>query len=188
MAPTIAPKINSTLKTGVGSTAGAWAGSLAAADRSMAAKRQKTTEGGTLRVSSNLDGRRRRVNPPRLATAKAGAGGSPATAGADGSPGRTTAATTIPSNDDDENKPIKAAASTTTRKLCKGGRATTDDQPPTSHKMVAKTTLTGHRGAAPEEVAVTRGGTLTGIPLMMDGNDVDIDDKSKDDDEDVDDC
>ncbi len=101
MAPTIAPKINPTLKTGAGSTAGARAGSPAAADRSTAAKRQKTAEGGTLRVSSNVDGRRRRTNPPRLAAAQAGAGRSPAMAGADGSLGRTTAATTIPSDDDD---------------------------------------------------------------------------------------
>jgi hypothetical protein len=135
MAPTIASKTNLTLKTGAGSTPGARAGSPAAADRSTVAKRQKTAEGGTLRVSSNLDGRKRRVNPPRLATAKAGADGSPATAGANGSPGRNMAATTIPSDDNDENKPIEAAASTAPQKPRKGGRATIDDQPATNRKM-----------------------------------------------------
>jgi hypothetical protein len=128
MAPTIAPKINLTLKTGAGSTAGARAGSPVAADRSTAAKCQKTAEEGTLRVSSNLDGRKRRVNPPRLATAKAGADGSPATAGANWNPGRNTAATTIPTDDEDENEPIEAAASTAPRKPRKGGRVTIDDQ------------------------------------------------------------
>ena len=188
MAPTIAPKINPTLKTGVGSTAGARAGSPARADRATAAKRQKTAEGGTLRVSSNLDGRKRRVNPPRLATAKAGESGSPAAAGADGSPGHITVATTIPSDDDDEIEPPEAAGSTTTQKLGKGSRATSDDQPSASRKMAAKQTLMGHRGVAPKMVAVARRDTLTGIPLTMDEDDVDIEDGSKDDvDDDVDD-
>jgi hypothetical protein len=136
IAPTIAPKINPTLKAGVGSTAGARAGSPATGGRSMAAKRQKTAKGESLRVSSNLDGRKRRVNPPHLATAKAGADGSPTTASADRSPGRGTAATTIPSNDDKENKPIKAAALTVTRKPRKGSQARTNDQPSTNRKIL----------------------------------------------------
>ena len=68
------------------------------------------------------------MNPPRLATAKAGADGSPATAGANWNPGRNTAATTIPTDDEDENEPIEAAASTAPRKPRKGGRVTIDDQ------------------------------------------------------------
>jgi hypothetical protein len=71
MAPTIALKINPTLRTGVGSTAGARDGSPAAEGGLAAAKRQKTAEGKILPVSSNFDGVRRRANPPRLATAKA---------------------------------------------------------------------------------------------------------------------
>jgi hypothetical protein len=192
MAPTIAPKINLTLKTGAGSTAGARAGSPAAADRSTAAKRQKTAEGGTLRVSSNLDGRKRRVNPPRLATAKAGADGSLATAGANGSPGRNTAGMFIPSDDDDENEPIEAAASTAPRKPRKGGRATIDDQPSTNRKMASGTALAGRCGAAPEEGAVVWASLPTGTPLTMEdddksGDDIDDDvDDGFDDDEDVD--
>ena len=174
----IAPKINPTLKTGAGSTAGARAGSPVAADKSMVAKRQKSAEEGTLRVSLNLDGRRRRVNPPRLVTAKADASGSPATAGADGSPGRTTAATTIPSDNDDENEPIEAAVLTTTRKLRKGGRVTIDDQPSTGHKLMLVTALAGRHGVATKEGAVARVGMFTGTFLTMDDDNVHIDDKS----------
>ena len=188
MAPTIAPKINPTLKTGAGSTAGARAGSPAAADRLMAAKRQKTAEGGTLRVSSNLDGRGRRANPPRMAAARAGVGGSPVTAGADGSPGRTKAATTIPSDDDDENEPTEAATSTASRKPRKSGRATIDDQPATNRKTASGTALAGRRGAVPEEGAVGRVSRPTGNLLTMEDDDVDIEDKPADDgDDDVDD-
>jgi len=54
--------------------------------------------------------------------------------------------------------------------------------------MAAKQTLMGHRGGAPKKVAVARRDTLTGIPLTMDEDDVDIEDGSKDDvDDDVDD-
>ena len=128
------------------------------------------------------------MNPPRLATAKAGESGSPAAAGADGSPGHITVATTIPSDDDDEIEPPEAAGSTTTQKLGKGSRATSDDQPSARRKMAAKPTLMGHRRAAPKKVAVARRDTLTGIPLTMDEDDVDIEDGSKDDvDDDVDD-
>ena len=178
MAPTIAQKINPTLKTGAGSTAGARAGSPATADRLMAAKRQKNAEGGTLRVSSNLDGRGRRANPPRMAAARAGAGGSPVMAGADGSPGRTSAATTIPSDDDDENEPTEAAMSTAPRKPRKSGRATIDDQPATTNrKMASGTALAGRRGAVPEEGAVGRASRPTGTLLTMEDDDVDIEDK-----------
>jgi hypothetical protein len=74
MAPTIAPRISPTLRTGVGSTVGAKDGSLAAESGPAAAKCQKTAGGKIPQGSSNLDGVRRRVNPPRLATAKAAAG------------------------------------------------------------------------------------------------------------------
>ncbi len=123
MAPTIAPKINPTLRTGVGSTAGARDGSPAAEGGSAAAKRQKTAKGKILRVSSNFDGVKRRANPPRLATAKATA---------DVSLGRLTAAKAtadakglevIPSDEDD--KPIDDALSASTSKPCKVVRAMT---------------------------------------------------------------
>ena len=154
----------------------------------MAAKRQKTAEGGTLRVSSNLDGRGRRANPPRMAAARAGVGGSPVTAGADGSPGRTKAATTIPSDDDDENEPTEAATSTASRKPRKSGRATIDDQPATNRKTASGTALAGRRGAVPEEGAVGRVSRPTGNLLTMEDDDVDIEDKPADDgDDDVDD-
>jgi hypothetical protein len=75
MAPTIAPKFGPTLRMGVGSTAGAMAdGSPAAEGGQAAAKRQKTAGGKFPQVSLNLDGARRRTNPPRLATEKAAAG------------------------------------------------------------------------------------------------------------------
>jgi hypothetical protein len=45
MAPTIAPKIGPTLRTGVGSTAGARDGSPVVEGRPAAAKRQKMAEG-----------------------------------------------------------------------------------------------------------------------------------------------
>jgi hypothetical protein len=89
MAPTIAPKFGPTLRTGVGSTAGAMAdGSPAAEGGPAAAKRQKTARGKVPRVSSNLDGVRRHTNSPRLATAKAAAG--------------AKGPELIPSDDDDE--------------------------------------------------------------------------------------
>jgi hypothetical protein len=114
MAPTIAPKINPTLRTGMGSTAGARDGSPAAEGGSAAAKRQKMAEGKVLRVSSNFNGVKRCANPPRLATAKATA---------DASLGRLTAAKAaadakgpevIPSDEDD--KPIDDALSASTSK------------------------------------------------------------------------
>ncbi len=75
MPPTIAPKFGPTLRTGVGSTAGAMAdGSPAAKGSPAAAKCQKTAGGKVPQVSSNLDRARHCTNPPRLATAKAAAG------------------------------------------------------------------------------------------------------------------
>jgi hypothetical protein len=75
MAPTIAPKFGPTLRMGVGSTTGAMADGSPVAEVSPAvAKRQKMAGGNFPRVSLNLDGARRRTNPPRLATAKAVAG------------------------------------------------------------------------------------------------------------------
>ncbi len=71
----IVPKFGPTLRTGVGSTAGAMAdGSPAAEGGPAAAKCPKTAGGKFPQVSSNLDGARRWTNPPRLATAKAAAG------------------------------------------------------------------------------------------------------------------
>ncbi len=74
LAPTIAPKFGPTLRTGVGSTAGAMAdGSPVVGGGPAEAKRPKTAGGKFPRVSSNLDRARRRTNPPRRATAKAAA-------------------------------------------------------------------------------------------------------------------
>jgi hypothetical protein len=75
MAPTIAPKIGPTLRTGVGSTAGAIADGSPAAEGGLAAAKCQMTAGGKVpRVSLNLDGARRCSNPPRLATANAAVG------------------------------------------------------------------------------------------------------------------
>ncbi len=148
----------------------------AAADRSTAAKRQKTAEGGTLWISSNLDGRKCRANPPRLATAKAGMDGSPATSSVDGSPGCGMLVTTILSDDNNDNKPIAVAASTAPQKPRKCGRAMTDNQPATNRKMASGTALAGRRRVAPEEGAVVRASLPTGTPLTMDDDNVDIDD------------
>ncbi len=75
MALTLAPKFGPTLRTGVGSTAGAMVdGSPATEGGLAAAKFQKTAEGKVPRVSSNLDGVRCCTNLPRLATVKAAAG------------------------------------------------------------------------------------------------------------------
>jgi hypothetical protein len=110
-----------------------------------------------------------------MAAARAGAGGSQETAGADGSPGRPSAATTIPSDDDDENEPTEAAMSTAPRKPRKSGRATIDDQPATTNrKMASGTALAGRRGAVPEEGAVGRASRPTGTLLTMEDNDVDM--------------
>jgi hypothetical protein len=68
----IAPKFGPTLRMGVGSTAGAMEdGSPAVGGGPAEAKRPKTAGGKFPRVSLNLDGARRRTNPPRRATAKA---------------------------------------------------------------------------------------------------------------------
>jgi hypothetical protein len=75
MAPMIAPKFCPTLRTGVGSTAGARVyGSPAAEGGPAAAKCQNTAGGKISGVSLNLNGARRRTNPPCLATAKAATG------------------------------------------------------------------------------------------------------------------
>ncbi len=71
MAPTIAPKISPTLRTGVGSTAGAEDGSPEPYSGPVVTKRQKTAGGKIPRVSLNLDGARRRAKSLCLATAKA---------------------------------------------------------------------------------------------------------------------
>jgi hypothetical protein len=74
LAPTIAPKFGPTLRMGVGSTVGAMAdGSPAVGGGPAEATRPKMAGGKFPRVSSNLDGARRRTNPPRRATAKAAA-------------------------------------------------------------------------------------------------------------------
>ena len=116
------------------------------------------------------------MNPPRLATAKASVDGSPATAGADGSPGRGMVATTIPSDDDDDAGTLVGTAPTTTPRPRKGGLATTDDR-----KVASGTALAGHRGAAPVEMAVVRASTPTGVHLTMD----DIDEDHAEDADDV---
>jgi hypothetical protein len=73
--PRDSSKVRPHPEKGVGSTAGAMADGIPAAEGGLAAaKRQKTAGGKVPRVSSNLDGARRRTNPPRLATAKAAAG------------------------------------------------------------------------------------------------------------------
>jgi hypothetical protein len=75
MAPTIALKFGPTLRMGVGSTAGAMADCGLAAEGSLAAaKRQKMAGDKVPQVSLNRNGARRRMNSPRLSTAKAAAG------------------------------------------------------------------------------------------------------------------
>ncbi len=101
MAPRIAPKISPTLRTGVGSTAGAMDGSPEAESGPVAAKRQKTAGGKIPQVSLNLDGARHRANPPRLATAKAAVD--------------MKGPEVIPSDNDDE--PVEEATTTKPRKV-----------------------------------------------------------------------
>jgi hypothetical protein len=166
MAPTIAPKINPTLRTGVGSTAGARDGSPAAEGGLAAAKRQKTAEGKILRVSSNFDGVRRRANPPRLATAKATT---------DASLGHLTAAKAaadakgpdmIP---DDDDEPIDDALLTSTSKPRKVVRAMTSDELTAIRKTAPGTSAKLRIGAAYDEtLAVERAGTPTAMRLTRD--------------------
>jgi hypothetical protein len=74
MAPTIAPKFGRTLRMGMGSIAGVMAdGSPAVGGGPAEAKCPKMAGGKFPRVSLNLDGARRRTNPPRRALAKAAA-------------------------------------------------------------------------------------------------------------------
>jgi hypothetical protein len=172
MAPTIAPKINPTLRTSVGSTAGARDGSPAPEGGSAAAKCQKTAEGKIPRVSSNFDGVRRRANPPRLATAKATT---------DMILGRLTTAKAaadakgpevIPSDDDDE--PIDDA----TLRPCKVGRTMPGDKPTAIRKTAPGTSAKLRLGVASDKtLAVTRAGTPTAMRLTMDDDDNDDDDK-----------
>jgi hypothetical protein len=144
---------------GVGSTAGARDGSTAVEGGPAAAKRQKTAEGKTPRVSLNLDGVRRCANPPRLATAKAAAD--------------AKGPEVIPS--DNGYKQGDEATSTMPTKPLKGSRM----------KPVGKTSSAGRTapgkatklrlGAASDETrAVVRAGLPTATHLTRDDDDEDI--------------
>jgi hypothetical protein len=160
MAPMIAPKISPTLRTGMGSTAGAKDGSLVADNGLVAAKRQKTAGGEIPRVSLNLDGVRHRANALRLATANAAVD--------------KKGSEVIPSDDND--KQGDEATSTMPMKPHKGGQMTpvgkTSSAGRTAPGKVAKLRL----GAASDEMwAVARAGMPTAMHLTMDDDDEDVD-------------
>ncbi len=145
MAPTIAPKFGPTLRTGKGSTAGAMAdGNPAAEGGSAAVKRQKMAGGKFPRFSLNLNGARRRTNPPCLATAKA-------TAGAKG-------LEVIPSDDDDEFSD-EGMSSMTSRP-----RKVSHTTPGKATKLFVEVPFAEARDFAVK-------GVPTPAPLMMDDND-----------------
>ncbi len=153
----------------MGSTTGVKDGSLAAESGPVAAKRQKTAGGKIPRGSSNLDGARRRANPPRLATAKAATGAK----GPEGiSSDNDDKLHDEASSDNDDELHVKATLTMPT-KPCKGGRT----MPP-----IIKTASTGR--TAPVKVAklrleaasdktqvVARAGLPTATHLTMDDND-----------------
>jgi hypothetical protein len=156
MAPTIAPKISPTLRTGVGSTAGARDGSPAVEGGLAEAKRQKMAEGKIPRVFSNLDGVRHRVNPPRLATAKAAAD--------------TKGTEVIPSDEDDE--PVKEATLTRMAKPRKVGRTTPVDKTTSIGKTASGKAAKLRIGVASNAARdVAMGEMPTGAPLTMDNDD-----------------
>jgi hypothetical protein len=159
MAPTIAPKISPTLRTGVGSTVGAKDGSPAPDSGPVVAKCQKTAGGSIPQVSSNLDGARRRAKSLRLATAKAAVD--------------KKGPEVIPSDDDD--KQGEEATSTMPTKPRKGGRTTpvgkTSSAVRTAPGKAAKLRL----GAASNETrAVARAEMPTATHLTRDDNNEDV--------------
>ncbi len=160
MALTIAPKISPTLRTGVGSTAGAKDGSPAADSGGVAAKRQKTAEGKIPRVSSNHDGARRRTKSLRLATAKAAMD--------------EKGPEVIPS--DDNNERGDKVTSTMPTKPCKGGRTTPIGMTLSAGRMApGKAAKLRLRAASDETRAVVRARMPTAMHLTIDNDDEDVD-------------
>ncbi len=155
----VALKISPTLRTGVGSTAGAKYGRPAADSGPVAEKRQKTAGGKIPRVSSNLDGLRCRAKSLRPATAKAAVD--------------EKRPEVIPSDDDDERgdeatsrmptKPRKGGWTTPVGKTSSAGR--------TALGKAAKPCL----GAASDETrAVAKAGMPTATHLTMDDDNEDV--------------
>ncbi len=159
MAPTIAPKISPTLRTGVGSTAGAKDGRPAADSGLVAAKSQKTAGGKIPRVSSNLDGAKRRAKSLRPVTAKAAV--------------NKRGPEVIPSDNDNEQG--DKATSTMPTKPRKDSRTT-----PVGKTLFAGRTALGKAakprlGAASNEMrAVARAEMPTGTHLTMDDDEEDV--------------
>jgi hypothetical protein len=170
MAPTIAPKINPTLRTGEHRRCAGW--QSGGGGRVGCGKAPKNGRGKILRVSSNFDGVKRRANPPRLATAKATA---------DANLGRLTAAKAaadakgpevIPADEDDE--PIDDALLASTSKHRKVVRAMTGGKPMAIRKTAPGKSAKLRLGAAYDEMlAVTRVGTPTAMRLARDDEDDD---------------
>ncbi len=141
----IAPKFGPTLRTGMGSTAGAIAdGSPVAEGGLAAAKRHKTAGGKVPRVSLNLDGARRRTNPSHLPTAKAAAG--------------AKGPEVIPLDADDEFS--NEGTSSMTSRPCKVGHTT----PGKAAKLFVEAPFAKARDFAVK-------GAPTPAPLTMDNND-----------------
>ncbi len=121
----------------------------------MAAKHQKMAEGKIPRVSSNLDGARRRANPPRLVTAKAAA----AAKGPE----------VIPSDEDD--KLVKEATLTRMAKPRKVGRRTPIDKTTSVGKTASGKAAKLRIGVASNVARdVTMREMPTGASLAMDND------------------
>jgi hypothetical protein len=148
-----------TLRMGVGSTAGARDGSPAVEGRPAAAKFQKLAEGKNPRVSSNLDGVRRRANPPRLAAAKAAAD--------------PKGPEVIPSDDDDKRG--DKATSTMPMKPRKGDRTIPVGKTSSAGRTVSGKAAKLRLGAASNKTrAVTRAGMPTAMQLTGDDDNKDV--------------
>jgi hypothetical protein len=159
IAPTIAPKISPTLRTGVGSTAGAKDGSPAADSGPVAAKCQKMAGGKIPRVSSNLDGARRRAKSLRLAMAKAA--------------GDKKGPEVIPSDDND--KQGDKATLTRPTKPRKGGRTTPVGKTSSAGRTAPGKAAKPRLGAASDKTrAVGRAVMPTAMHLTMDDDDEDV--------------
>jgi hypothetical protein len=156
----VALKISPTLRTGVGSTAGAKDGRPGVDSGPVAAKRQKMAWGKIPQVSSNLDGARCCAKSLHPATAKAAV--------------EEKGPEVIPSDNNDKKgdestltmptKPHKGGWTTPVGKTSSAGR--------TAPGKAAKPRL----GAAYDKMrAVARAGMPTATHLTMDDNDEDVD-------------
>ncbi len=152
---------------------GAKDGSPAAESGPVAAKRQKMAGGKIPRISLNLDGARRRTNPPRLATAKAAAGAK----GPEGISSDDDNKLHDKASSDNNNELHDEAMSTMPTKPRKGGRMTppiikTASTGRTAPVKVAKLCL---KAVSDERQVVARAGFPTAMHLTMDDNDEDVD-------------